>query len=660
MSSTPWRIGLLVVAGAALASAGFVLQDVAIQRLLRDDAATAANAWTQFLAADPSDRAAIASGSPPSVTDDALIERIRVVGRVFFYKVYDRQGRTMFVSDATTAASASAVERTDHDPAALAAIATGRPQIAIRTGSPPARPPHYADAYVPVVASDGGVAAVVEAYIDQTEKYDRYQAITFAAALTLGVLIILMLGVPGVAWFRRAREHDQAGERLRFLANYDALSRLANRNRLTEGLTRALAENGPSSTLLGVHCIDLDRFKDINDTFGLSAGDAVLRIVADRLRALAGPTDLVGRLAGDEFIIVQRAPRDPTAVSDLADKIIHAMSAPITVNGNDIMPSVSIGTALAPDHGRDADQLIRNAELALVKAKSEGRSRVSAYTPQLDAEMRSRLQLERAIDLALAENRFELHYQPLYSEPDETLAGFEALARLPDESGGYISPDQFIAAAERMGAIHRLGAWVLREACATAAAWPANLTVSVNLSVAQFGASSIAALVENALSATGLAPARLLIEITESVLVEDSAAVLVELTRLKSLGVKIVMDDFGTGYSSLNYLWRFPFDKLKIDGSFMRAFDAPGAPAEKIVRTIIALGHTLGMRVCVEGIETARHAQYARALGCDEVQGFYFGRPAPATQIAAAVMGTFARQNAIAAADAEMPRARTG
>ena len=660
MPSTLWRIGVLIAAGTALVGGAFALENYAVERLLRDDAAIRATAWAEFLAAETNDATAIAGGQLPSTEATNFIERVKVVGRVFLYKVYDPKGRPKFASSSMASVPADPEDLADHNPRALAAAESGRPQVEVKTGVPPARPTFYSEAYVPVVAADGSVAAVVEAYIDQTAKHDQYQATLFVAAFAIAVLVALALGIPGVAWFWRARERDQAGERLRFLANYDALSRLANRNRLTEGLTRALAESGPSSTLLGVHCIDLDRFKDINDTFGLSAGDAVLRIVADRLRALAGPTDLVGRLAGDEFIIVQRAPRDHTAVSDLADKIIHAMSAPITLKGNDIMPSVSIGTALAPDHGRDADQLIRNAELALVKAKSEGRSRVSAYTPQLDAEMRSRLQLERAIDLALAENRFELHYQPLYGEPDETLAGFEALARLPDESGGYISPDQFIAAAERMGAIHRLGAWVLREACATAAAWPANLTVSVNLSVAQFGASSIAALVENALSATGLAPGRLLIEITESVLVEDSAAVLVELTRLKSLGVKIVMDDFGTGYSSLNYLWRFPFDKLKIDGSFMRAFDAPGAPAEKIVRTIIALGHTLGMRVCVEGIETARHAQYARALGCDEVQGFYFGRPAPATQIAAAVMGTFARQNAIGAADAEMPRARTG
>jgi EAL domain-containing protein (putative c-di-GMP-specific phosphodiesterase class I) len=327
-----------------------------------------------------------------------------------------------------------------------------------------------------------------------------------------------------------------------------------------------------------------------------------------------------------------------------ARKIAHVMSTPVTIDGEEMSMTAGIGVALAPEHGKDAQRLIKSAELALAKGKSEGRAHLRLFTADLDSETSGRLKLERTIDTALSTGGFMVHFQPLYAEPSEALVGFEALARLKDEDGSDIPPTDFIPAAERMGLINRLGAWVLQEACAAATNWPEHLTVSVNLSPAQFGKESVADIVVEVLRQTGLRPGRLLLEITESLLLTDNAAIMGELGRLKALGTEIVMDDFGTGYSSLGYLWRFPFSKIKIDGSFMRAFDAPGAPAEKIVRTIVTLGHTLGMRVCVEGVETASHAAHARALGCDEVQGFYFARPMPIAEVPAAILANFRRQ----------------
>ena len=635
------RIALVLVAAVALLGGAFAVQNYAIQRLLHDDATVTATAWATFVAANSGNIGAIAAGAPPSPETRAFIGRVKTVARVFLYKIYDKTGRIRFVSDDRPEGPTDDEDLDEHNAEALEAVEAGRAAIEVKTGAPPSRPAYYSEAYVPVLDTSGAVVAVVETYIDQAEKQAEFQSVLFVAAAAIGTLLALAAGVPGLAWYSRKRKSDRADERLAFLTDFDALSRLANRTHLMDGLKRALVVNGPSRTLLGLHCIDINRFKDINDTLGLSTGDAVLKVVADRLRALAAPTDLVARLGGDEFVLVQRAPRDRLAVEDMATKIDHAMSSPIRLKDNDIMASVSIGLALAPEHGRDPDGLLRNAELALVKAKAERRSRICVYTPDLDKELRERVRLERAIDEALASDAFELHYQPLCSEPYEILQGFEALARLPDGKGGYIPPIDFIAAAERMGAINRLGAWVLRRACAAATAWPAHLTVSVNLSVAQFDAGSVTTLVRDALATTGLAPERLLIEITESVLVKDGTAVLIELTKLKALGARIVMDDFGTGYSSLNYLWRFPFDKIKIDGSFMRAFDAPDAPAAKIVGTIATLGHALGMTVCVEGVETASQAAYARALGCDEVQGYYFGRPALETDVAAIVLADF-------------------
>jgi diguanylate cyclase (GGDEF)-like protein len=651
------RVALLILAVAAFIGGAVAVERLTITRLMHDDAVSAATRWTQFLADNTADLEKITAGTPPSEDTRAFLERVKVVARVFLYKVYDAQGMPRFVSDDLPEEASDEEGLTEHNPEAAEAIEMGAPAIEVKEGVPPGRPAFYSEAYVPTFDKAGKITAVVETYIDQTAKRAQYERTFLISAVALGLLIAAAFGLPAGAWFLRKRDQEHSDARIHFLANFDALSGLANRTRLTEELTRALAESLPAHKFLAVHCIDIDHFKDINDRLGLAAGDLMIKIAAERLKSVAGPDDIVARLAGDEFAMIQKAPRDRADAEVFAHKISRAMTAPVPLAGEQVSLTVSVGVAIAPDHGSDPERLIKSGELALAKGKSEGRARVRFFSHDLDSELTARLRLERAIDTALATGGFVLHFQPLFAEPGEALVGFEALARLPTVGGDFIPPIDFIPAAERMGVINRLGAWVLKEACATAAHWPDHLTVSVNLSPAQFGKDSIGDVVAAALAESGLEPKRLLLEITESLLLKDSEGVMAELAGLKALGAAIVMDDFGTGYSSLSYLWRFPFDKIKIDQSFMHALDTPGAPAEKIVRTIAALGHAMGMQVCVEGVETARHATFARASGCDEVQGFHFGRPMPATALAATILADF--KGVVAPDHADEDRARS-
>jgi diguanylate cyclase (GGDEF)-like protein len=638
-----WRALFLVVVVAALVGGAVAIERSTIFRLLHDDAASTATAWTEFLAENTDDVSRIAAGAAATEETKAFVAKVKTVARVFLYKIYDAEGVPRFVSDDLEEEETDSEDLALHNPEAAEAIEKGAPEVEVKDGTPPSRPAFYAEAYVPLI-KNGKLAGVVEAYIDQTAKRAEFERTSLLLAITLGLLIAAAFGVPAVAWYFRKSQHERSEAHVHYLANFDALSGLANRSSLAEQLSRAVADAARRGEILAVHCVDIDSFKDINDRFGLATGDRMIRIAAERLASVAGPDDIVARLGGDEFALVQKAPRGRMDVEVYAHKIARAMSAPVTVGGEEIAMTAGVGVALAPEHGKNAERLIKSAELALAKGKSEGRAYLRIFTPDLDSETSARLTLERTIETALATGGFSVHFQPLYAEPTEALVGFEALARLKAEDGSYIPPVDFIAAAERMGVIHRLGAWVLQEACAAATNWPEHLTVSVNLSPAQFAKESIADLVATVLRRTGLRPGRLLLEITESLLLTDNTAIMAELARLKALGAEIVMDDFGTGYSSLGYLWRFPFSKIKIDGSFMRAFDTPGAPAEKIVRTIVTLGHALGMRVCVEGVETAGHADHARALGCDEVQGFHFARPMPTSEVPAAILANFRQQ----------------
>jgi diguanylate cyclase (GGDEF)-like protein/PAS domain S-box-containing protein len=453
-----------------------------------------------------------------------------------------------------------------------------------------------------------------------------------------------MRGGGWVATFEDVTEWRKAQAQISYMAHHDALTGLANRTQLVKKLEKVLAVLPLKGGSVAVHFIDLDRFKKVNDTLGHEGGDFLLKTAAERLRSVTRVNDVVARLGGDEFVVVQIGVGSKDQAEDLASRLTSAVTAPMKFREQSIIATVSVGVALAPADGNDPERLLKSADLAMYKAKADGRNCIRFFQPEMDAELQARSKLERTIRDAVLHDRYELHYQPLFEMSEHRLTGFEALIRLPADDGTLIPPLVFIPVAEELRLIDRIGEWVLRAACRTAVTWPENLTVAVNLSPAQFLpglAGGVSDIVAAALKDAGLAAHRLELEITETLLLGDSAAIMAELQTLKAMGVAIVMDDFGTGYSSLSYLWRFPFDKIKIDRSFMQGFNGSGRDAKTLVKTIIALGRELNMRVTVEGVETAAQAAFLDKADGDQVQGFFFGRPVPGSEVSAYILADF-------------------
>ena len=608
-----------------------------VDHLLYWDATAAAESWAKYVAENVTDLEDIADGQPPSAESMAFLIRTQQIRHVFGFEIINLHGNVQLASDGSKISSISGAV---HSNTAARAAELGQPVISVKEGTPPVRPRIYSEAYLPVIV-DGRPQAVVAAYVDLTEQHDHFRQAFLLAALALCLLISGAVGIPTIAWYRRTKEKQQADRRIRFLAHHDALTGLANRAQLIEKLENALAILPLRGGCLAVHFIDLDHFKEVNDSLGHDGGDFLLKTVAERLRAITRAGDIVARLGGDEFVVVQTDINGKDQVEDFAQRLASAVSAPMKLKEQEIVATVSVGVALAPADGTSPERLLKSADLALYKSKADGRNCTCFFEPKMDAALQARIALEKILRDAVHNERFILHYQPLFEVSGQRLIGFEALIRLPAEDGTLIPPMAFIPVAEDLRLIGKIGAWVLREACKAATNWPEPLTVAVNLSPAQFEAGSISTIVASALRETGLAPCRLELEITETLLLGNSDAVMTELQSLKAMGIAIVMDDFGTGYSSLSYLWRFPFDKIKIDRSFMQGFDAKGRDAETVVKTIIALGRELNMRVTVEGVETAKQAAFLDGADADQVQGFFFGRPVSASEIGAIILKDF-------------------
>jgi diguanylate cyclase (GGDEF)-like protein len=414
-------------------------------------------------------------------------------------------------------------------------------------------------------------------------------------------------------------------QRITQLAFNDVLTGLPNRTMFHQQLEQLFRASDGNGSLFALHCLDLDQFKVINDTLGHPAGDALLVEAAQRLRN-AARGNFVGRLGGDEFVVLQSVGSDRDAIDRLARDILSAIAQPLTIDGNELVPSTSIGIAIAPDDGHDGGTLLRNADLALYRAKEAGRGTYAFFEESLNQRAQERRQLESDLRLALEREEFELHYQPLFDLEQNRICSFEALIRWNHPKRGLIAPADFVPVAEDTGLIVPIGAWVIREACAQAAGWPGLIRVAVNVSPVQFHRGSLHETILRALATTGLAPDRLEIEITESVFLEGSETTLRLLHALRALGVRVALDDFGTGYSSLSYLQSFPFDKLKIDRSFIHnLLTREGASA--IVHAITELANALGIETTAEGVEETAQLMELRAHGCSSVQGFLFAEP---------------------------------
>ncbi|QIG47091.1 EAL domain-containing protein [Nordella sp. HKS 07] len=427
---------------------------------------------------------------------------------------------------------------------------------------------------------------------------------------------------------RDLTEQKTAEGRIHYLAHFDALTGLPNRSSFLERLAAEISEAQEKNESFALLSFDLDRFKEANDMLGHAAGDLVLNDIARRFKAALNTSEYAARFGGDEFFAILPDAGSPQQVVAFAERILAHLRAPMTIEGNELFIGASVGIALFPADARTAPELMANADLALYRAKDRADGRACFFESDMDFEVRERRNLTRDLRLALAQGQFELYYQPQSRLTDNRTVGYEALIRWHHPQRGLVSPAGFIPIAEETGLIVQIGEWVLREACATAASWAEPYRIAVNLSPVQFSQGGLTETVHAVLVATGLSPKRLELEVTESLLMSDPDMALHTLRRLKALGVSVAMDDFGTGYSSLSTLQSFPFDKIKIDRSFLDKLGKHHKSAS-IIRAVLALGRSLEIPVLAEGIETKAHLDFLKDEGCDEAQGYFLGRPMP-------------------------------
>jgi diguanylate cyclase len=453
--------------------------------------------------------------------------------------------------------------------------------------------------------------------------------------IPVSLMVILSTLIFSTIIFIRVRKIEKdltnSEDKARQLIGHDPLSGLANRLLFSMRLDQELARLGRDSEGLAVFFLDLDRFKDVNDTHGHQAGDELIKEVAKRLSNLLRGTDTLSRFGGDEFAIIQPNIKRTSDAERLGRRILEVITEPFAIAGTQVTVGVSIGIALAPENGTERETLMQLADTALYQSKNDGRNRYSFFENQMNESLRMRKLVEDELRIAIDNNSLALYYQPQVSPDGKTILGVEALVRWPHPTKGLISPVQFISIAEERGLIVPLGEWVLRRACIDGLRWP-NVTVAVNVSPIQFRHKEFVTNVKRILSETGFPPSRLEIELTEGVVVEDADAAEWAMMELKALGVHLALDDFGTGYSSLIYLRRFAFDKIKIDRSFLESMEATGESAI-LVHSIVHLGRALGLTVTAEGVETEEQHRFLQAVGCHELQGYLFSRPVPAHEI---------------------------
>jgi diguanylate cyclase (GGDEF)-like protein len=461
--------------------------------------------------------------------------------------------------------------------------------------------------------------------------------------LTDGRLICVtrqpMAGGGWVATHVDVTEQRRSEVKITHMAQHDALTDLPNRLLLKVRLENDIAVTRRGGPNLAVFMLDLDRFKEINDTLGHPAGDALLQAVAARLRGCLRETTFIARLGGDEFAVIAYVANPAVEAAALAEKIRVALCEPFDLGDHQVTTGTSIGIAIAPDDGDDSEKILKSADLALYSAKNGGRGTFRFFEPELDQRMHTRRNLERDIRSALVNDEFELHYQPFIDVKSGEIRGCEALLRWHHPERGLVMPAEFIPLAEETGLIVPIGEWVLRTACAEAAKWPADLRIAVNLSPAQFRSKKLVPVVLDALAISGIAARRLELEVTETVIMHDSEAVFAALAQLHELGVRIALDDFGTGYSSLSFLQKFAFDKIKIDRSFVNELSGTNEESRLFARAVVRFAVSLGKTTTAEGVETREQLDILRADACVEMQGYYFSRPIPGSEIAPILLG---------------------
>jgi diguanylate cyclase (GGDEF)-like protein len=630
----------------------------AASQLLRHEIHTDAREWLRDLEADArsaermfADASSLPSGLRPPSFADAL-------DAVIFYRLVDRDGETVYQSALPNDGlpfliSEEDVERID---AVQNWALVEQPIVDLGESAEDFRAITSAHARILMpVGIDQGREGTAEIYLDQSEKVERYRQSFIGFATGLVLLILFAMALPMIMVWRKTKERELAERRLHDMAHTDPLTSLANRTEFRERLKQALAEADEHEHATALFWLDLDRFKRINDALGHPIGDTLLCQVARRLRRGRREHDTVARLGGDEFALLQTDCRDEREAAELAEHLINVLAVPFDVDGHHVVIGVSIGIVFAPRDGHRVDDLLKKADIALYKAKDSGRSTYRFFRPDMEARSAVRHVLEEDLRVAINNNALQLHYQPQVSLRTGQIVGFEALLRWHHPRYGHMPPHEVVALAEETGLIVPLGFWALRQATADATTWPDDITVSVNISAVQFRHTNLVDLVDDALRMSGLSPERLDLELTESIVMEESQAAIVKLRKLRRLGIHLSMDDFGTGYSSLSRLRHLPFDRLKVDRSFVSELGGNRDDAA-IVHAIITLGKSLNMQVVAEGVETDAQLAQLHMENCDVAQGYYFGRPVPASDIGRQL----GRYNPIGSIGLHAPRSSIG
>ena len=566
----------------------------------------------------------------------ARLNHLRRFGEVFHFKFFDKNGAEVTLSHRLDmpVSLPSVLHDTWSAPLSQMGVLAGVTHVELTRSSDAGRPAVYSRVHLPLLGADGRVLGAVAVDVDQTAQAQRIDAAFGEVALAVAGVLSALAGMAVWQRQRRLQREHAAEEKVRYLAHHDVLTGALNRASFQEALERAqwlAEEDGPGFAVLSV---DIHGFKDVNDTLGHAAGDELLRTAVQRLRETVGTLDPVARLGGDEFAVLQSPVQKPEEVSRVGERIVDALGRPYLISGQPLLAPVSVGAAVYGNDGRDKSELLHKAGQALRRAKQQQqRGCFSFYDAALDQRMRGQREIIHDLRQALYTEELHLNFQPLFERDGRTLGGYEALVRWHHAERGAVPTSEFIALAESSGLIEELGMWVLARACEVASSWPPSLSLAVNLSAAQFRRSEeLIGMVGACLEATGLPAHRLELEITESLLMSNTDQVIQTLHRLTEMGVRIAMDDFGTGYSSLAYLWRFPFDKVKIDRVFTQHL-GQDPKVDLIVRSIVSLAHSLNIRVNAEGVETVQQLRSLQEHGCDELQGFLLGVPTPASQL---------------------------
>lgn len=625
--------------GAALLLSASWISDSTLDTLTRASAVGKAESFAELLFVDPSYIDSMQSGLSRRHDQEAALRAASVAAGIRRFSVFSADGEHIFSTDTIGAGwqlrdrpggyshggrLSIVTDRTDADWRIVRNLAFDVPTV------------------IMPIADEKGTTHLLAIDADVAVERAGFRAGLARAMALLLVVLGVATGIPMLVYLRRKRRVEEADERIFFLHNHDTLTSLINRRRMQEETDRILATSRATRERAAIWYLDVDSLAEINDRLGQAAGDTVLRTVAGRLAEVVDQDDLVARIGSDDFAILLRRYKGEECLRALALRVKTALQEPVQIGSESVHVNVSLGVALMPDHGRTYAELIKHAEHAFEYQKNVRKKEYTVFAPAMDKETHRRWTIEQLLRKSLDTGGFSLFFQPIVSGRTGEVMGFEALLRMPDGKGGYIPPVEFIPIAETRGYIKAIGTWVIEEAARQAATWPDHIFVSVNLSPVQFRDGDIVGIVQNALSAAGIEGRRLGIEVVESLLLDHTDDVLEQLRGLKRLGVSIDMDDFGTGYSSLGYLWRFPFDKLKIDQSFMMAFSQGGSGVSHIIETIIALAHNLDLKVTTEGVETAEQAEFLSGLGCDQMQGYYFGRPMPADAVASEILSNFA------------------